>query len=746
MMKFRLFLTALIVGCFGVQNLSAAEQKYTGNTPSAVTSASTDNGKILYLYNLGQKKFLDQGGIWGTQVHLGNGLPLWLQTSSSTYLIKTSSATSGYNGLAIVTGSGHITDAQNQVFIDQLTNASSSTTTTCKGNFSFNSVSSTEYTNAYTISITFNSSTYYLVANADNTITTTTTEPTTADGYWVLVTKQNLLDEFSTASGAGAQAVECSFVIDNPGFARAKSTTGWTTSTGTLTNGTTVTRPTAGDKYYIYGHGSYTSGTQHSFVTFQDLGSDAITITCNELDATTSFTKTDTQTEGAKSTYYNGNGYNGDSKIACADNGTTAAYSKLTQAQAVYGGDWTANIHGASGKVYQTKTVTIAAGRYMIKAEGFSTDGSGYLFAQAGDETTNADKYQKIAFEQVTDRPETYVQAAKLVNNGGYEKNVVVTVEKEETLTFGVVVESGSDDSWTCFDNFSLQYLGPDNGNIILDEEQTSAEYINKQVDTAKNHRLCLKRSFKPGMWNSVVLPVTLSSGQVKGAFGGDQVLVSALTSTGEGGRQIYFEPVDMNSNPKAIEAGKVYIIKPQTAMPTGLGEVKSYKYDDGVTVTLTDSYYTIDQVTMNAEVPSDGQVVPTAVVESDYDNGIKHCGSYILVDKKSANEFAIPESTYVLSGGKWYYNEGTGIYKVKGFRGWIATEQSQNEAKETTFFINGIADDVTAIEGITQERPVKQMMQGVYSLSGQKLSDGSSLEGLPSGIYIVGGQKHVVR
>lgn len=66
-MKFRLFLTALIVGCFGVQSLSAADQKYTGNTPSAVTGASTDNGKILYLYNLGQKKFLDQGGIWGTQ-------------------------------------------------------------------------------------------------------------------------------------------------------------------------------------------------------------------------------------------------------------------------------------------------------------------------------------------------------------------------------------------------------------------------------------------------------------------------------------------------------------------------------------------------------------------------------------------------------------------------------------------------------------------------------------------------------
>lgn len=744
-MKFRLFLTALIVGCFGVQPLSAADQKYTGNTPSAVIGASTDNGKILYLYNLGQKKFLDQGGIWGTQVHLGNGLPFWLQASGSTYLIKTSSKTTGYNGLAIVTGSGHITDAQNQVFVDQLSNANSNTTTTCYGNFSFNSVSSSDYTNAYTISIRFNSSTYYLVANADNTVTTTTTAPTTADGYWVLVTKQNLLDEFSSASGIGAQSVECSFVIDNPGFKREGTASSWTGGSSVLTNGSSITRPKANDKYYIYGHGtSYTTGESHSFVSFKDLG-ESVTINCDD-NTYSSFTTKTEKTEGTKSTYYIGNGYSGSSKIAYKDNepADSTKYSKITQAQAVYGGDWTANIHGASGKVYQTKTVTIAAGRYMIKAEGFSTDGTGYLFAQAGSETTNGDKFQKIAFQTVTERPETYVQAAKLINKGGYEKNVVVTVDKNETLTFGVVVESGTTDSWTCFDNFSLQYLGPDNGNIILDEEQTSAEYINKQVDTEKNHRLCLKRSFKPGVWNSVVLPVTLSSGQVKGAFGGDQVLVSALTSTGHDGRQIYFEPVDMNSNPKAIEAGKVYIIKPQTAMPTGLGEVKSYK--DGVDVTLTGSYYTIDQVTMNAAVPTDGQVVPSAVVESQYDNGIKHCGSYVMVDKSSTKEFAIPASTYVLSGGKWYYNEGTGIYKVKGFRGWIATEQSQSEAKETTFFINGIADDVTAIEGITVERPVKQMMQGVYSLSGQKLSDGTSLEGLPAGIYIVGGQKHVVR
>ncbi|MDY5065585.1 MAG: hypothetical protein SPE85_03040, partial [Prevotella sp.] len=56
--------------------------------------------------------------------------------------------------------------------------------------------------------------------------------------------------------------------------------------------------------------------------------------------------------------------------------------------------------------------------------------------------------------------------------------------------------------------------------NLIIDEGQTSIDYLNQQVNTEKNQTLRLKRNHNPGKWNSLVLPVNLNAGQVKTAFG----------------------------------------------------------------------------------------------------------------------------------------------------------------------------------------------------------------------------------
>lgn len=51
-----------------------------------------------------------------------------------------------------------------------------------------------------------------------------------------------------------------------------------------------------------------------------------------------------------------------------------------------------------------------------------------------------------------------------------------------------------------------------------------------------------------------------------------------------------------------------------------------------------------------------------------------------------------------------------------------------------------------TDINGIVTEVPGDKAMEGVYNINGQKVADGTSLEGLPKGIYIVNGKKHVVK
>ena len=100
--------------------------------------------------------------------------------------------------------------------------------------------------------------------------------------------------------------------------------------------------------------------------------------------------------------------------------------------------------------------------------------------------------------------------------------------------------------------------------------------------------------------------------------------------------------------------------------------------------------------------------------------------GTYVNIPQTADADNPIPAKSYVLSGGKWIYATN-GVNKVKGLRGWIETGIG-NTSKSLIFNIDG----VTSIS-----------KTGVYSLSGQKISDNTNL---PKGIYIVNGRKMIVK
>ena len=60
------------------------------------------------------------------------------------------------------------------------------------------------------------------------------------------------------------------------------------------------------------------------------------------------------------------------------------------------------------------------------------------------------------------------------------------------------------------------------------------------------------------------------------------------------------------------------------------------------------------------------------------------------------------------------------------------------------SLFIDNIKDGVTGIDDITTDpnSSVAKSLNGVYNIYGQRVSDGSSLDNLPQGIYIVNGKK----
>ena len=537
-----------------------------------------------------------------------------------------------------------------------------------------------------------------------------------------------------------------------------------------------------------------------TFTTTEDLGPE-VTMDCKDgkdhrpgTDIKVTYQRDDSKTVESTTTtegytYYLGNGYSEGDKI---DYETGDTYTKEENLQLPYGGAWTANIHGKRGTVVQTIKADnmVKEGWYRISCVGFTTTTKGiarlYAAAGKGNNTTGSGataQSEKFAIANLhridaATRPATYVAASKLLdtpNVNTFDASVKVYVsptnEAEtpyETLSFGIQVGSAADptqdadaDAWTCFDNFKIEYLGTPPNVLILDEDQTDGAYINAQAQdddkTLQKSVVYLHRTMNTDKWNSLVLPINLNVGQVKSIFG-DQVHISEFKGACDKNhpQRIIFDPITADRNDPdaiAIEAGKLYLVKPTAdgGMPQGHPEKTLTYGDKNISVT---NYYTIVGVTfkMKSEIADNaysGRVMgDTGSEEFGTAQQVQFVGTYV----KCFDNDLIPANSYVLNGnnkggtaGLWYYR--TVKTKTKGFRGWLETI-GDRPSKGIEYEINGVVDqvngDATAIEGIEAEQ---QHDANIYNLNGQLVRQGAtSTEGLPSGLYIVGGKKVVVK
>lgn len=778
-----LFISFAVVASFVGQTAHAQNAAWEGSTPSAA------NGQTVYLYNVGAKQFLGKGGRWGTEATMNvEGVPFTLTYSSGTFTLtsKVKKEGGGFTTpgkLTLMDGkiSGH---DKGNYFVDQ---PGSSFTAMQQDNgyvitSNVTSSGSTMYGKTYKV-VAFGE---YQKAYAKLSTADWEKGDSTAYATWIIVTEQERKDAFKTVNNAHVAAVNATFLMYDFDFARNDNTCAEWKTGATATGGTTGTLSYAGNEdckpedaipttytytsshvyeKTIFGTHSHTS----TIVTTEDHGDTWVTECKKSEEHDTGYPTTVTYTKTTPSyTYYLGNGY-ADGDI-----------------QASYGGAWTANIHGPRGTVVQTipNANMIKEGWYRVSCVGFTTTTKGIarLFAAAGKGNTDHSTAQSEKFGiadlakiDATNKPATYVDASNLLATPGvstYDASVKVYVSKKddgsfETLSFGIQVGSAADatqdadaDAWTCFDNFKLEYLGTPPNELILDEEQTDGGYINAQAaddnKTLQKSVVYLHRTMNPGKWNSLVLPIDLTVGQVKSCFG-DQVRISEFYGAREDHPQrIVFDPVKVDRNDAsaiAIKAGELYLVKPTTdgGMPTGQTE-KTFNYN-GKTISVTD-YYTIVGVTFKQKKDVEGIDYnarvedTTGSEEHGTEKYVQHVGTYV----KCFDTNNIPANSYVLNGnnvggtaGLWYYRTVT--TNTKGFRGWLQSVDGL-PSKGFEYEIEGVVDqvngDATAIEGI---EAAQQHNANIYNLNGQLVRQGAtSTEGLPSGLYIVGGKKVVVK
>ena len=789
---------------------AAKAQNWTGTTISAAKN------QTVYLWNVGAKQFLGKGGKWGTEAIVSNvGTPFKVVSSGSNYLLQSvvkgqGSTNPGYLGFMNGVNSTH---DNGNYFVDRSNSGNDEETTT----FAFVGTTASE---GYLLEVTSTNGTsdyqgtFYLFANmkGNKKAKGVKNVPTDSTDYskWVIVTEQERKDIFEKAEASKSAAVPATFLMFDNGFDRNDNNiTNWKTKSsaaatdfdGTLSweknksvkpsdaypstkTTTTYTYTYTGKHTYYYRNTSYTHNITYTVTTTtapQDQPT-TLTISCDKsttkadyshttqnvtvtLDESQTTSKEEIETS-AGYTYYVGNGYVDDNTTLIDEDGKEL--SEKTHEQELYGGDWTANIHGSYGVVNQTipNANMIREGWYKVSCVGFTTatQGSAQLYASAGTGADASTKYyavQKLKAISSANVPATYAKASKLINNGGYEASVMVYIDNNtsnqlKTLSFGILVDNAESSAWTCFDDFQIEYLGKPTEVLVLDETQTSVDYINAQTansmeDNAKR-TLYLHRTINANKWNSIVLPVSLTVSQAQSAFG-DNFKLSEFKGAinKEHPDRMYFEAVNINRNNKdavAIKAGKLYIMKPTEEEPTNQAEI-SFPEATNISGKLT-CYFTIVGVTFNDELKTFNAKVKGETGDETFDSNTKvqFVGTYTA---DANGKQMSPANSYVLRGNKddeaglWFYR--TIPTATKGFRGWLETTTT-NGAK-ISFSINGVIDDseTTSINDMNTEKIFNDVQGNIYNLSGQLIrSNATSLEGLAKGIYIHNGKKIIIK
>lgn len=719
----------------------------------------TDGNKIVCLYNVGAKKFLSVGGMWGTHASLDvtpYSIYMFWNVNSKTFCLESKikgSVTNPYMG---------IDTKHNQVFMDQKANE--------RCIIRFDKAKDYSETNkVYLVRIGYNTKLGYLTAYPNNESKLCDYQKDIAqegtqeykNQEWKVITKNEYYLLFNTKPAYMKSPVDASFLIACPEF-RA--------------NNADAT------KWLITGKDNDLPTDWKSHVRFGD----------------ENMYKTHAMVEST---------------------GSKSWVNYIENHQRDYGQYFYCYTKGLRGFNFYQDVKVHKGGWYLLRCNGFSTSNSSENIKQNGKPLANLfitvldannpinDKYSTatlngISLADAESLGNTYDKAGigKAFFEGEYENQVQICLDKAPngneisnenpvTLRIGFYVDSTDKsevdaNELTAVDNFKLYYAGPRrNPELILDEESTDLRYLTMAADEYKNSVLHLNRKLNDNMWNSLILPVDLTWGQMKRTFG-DAVKVAKLAKLTE--NSVQFVTMEPDSDEQVmVKAFEPYIVYPPYTQVksapytvehfyTSEGEdnsewlgtdyEKSKDENNRLTKTLKADHYDITMVSLDREklkeyvnttnweskttfsTPSGnhGTMVCKGTMAKTYENG------KILSDRDNLN------GDYFMYKGKLiqvpHGNKENSVepysYGLKAFRCWFELTDNRKQS-QVSLLIDGVEDSTTGIDDIhgnTDCTSYKRGIDGVFNMNGQMVRRSCSLEGLPKGMYVVNGKKIIIR
>lgn len=750
----------------GTENTIEGVDKLYGIDPSSAICTTkhtdeTDGDKIVCLYNVGAKKFLSVGGMWGTHASLDvSPYPIYMfwNVNSKTFCLESKvkgSVANPYMG---------IDTRYKQVFMDQ--------SPSDRSIIIFDKAKDYSETNkVYLVRIGYNTKLGYLTAYPNNenklcdyqaSIATETQEYKNQE--WKVITKNDYYLLFHTNPAYMKSPVDASFLIACPDF-RANDADAL--------------------KWNITGNNLPTDWKSHVRIGDEKM-------------------------------------YKTHDKLSQTGSGSWANYNEDHQRD--YGKYYYCYTKGLRGFTFYQDVKVHKGGWFLLRCNGFSTSNSSEnittngkplanLFITVLDANNNPidDKYSTATLNGISQADaealgKKYDGAGigHAFFEGEYENQVQICLDKAPngkeitndnpvTLRIGFYVDptdkSKADaNELTAVDNFKLYYAGPRrNPKLILDEESTDLRYLTEAKDEYKNSVLHLNRKLNDNMWNSLILPVDLTWGQMKRTFG-DAVKVAKLAALTE--NSVQFVTVEPDSDEQVmVKAFEPYIVYPPytqvKSAPYTVEHFYTSKGEDNsewlgtdyqpskaennrLTKKLEADHYDITMVTLDREKLKKylnttnwesitkfktidgnyGKMVCIGTMAKTYENGKIIEGR----DDLNGDYFMYKGKLIQVPSGNKENSDEPYSYGLKAFRCWFElTGNTSTEGKpsQVSLLIDGVEDSTTGIadiHGNTDCTSYKRGIDGVFNMNGQMVRRSCSLEGLPKGMYVVNGKKIIIR
>lgn len=789
----------------GIESLTGCSEDDVRNAAiSNNTFPEEDKSKIFFLYNVKTGLLLNAGGYWGTHVSLKEyGMPLWIHIDKEGWIHlaqKFDSKDTDGEGNYLEYETGKDNSADNGVFIDRAylyTKESffGTTTTIVRRGWTLEAVNGKAYTyRLYTYSNTSNTSDnfdetkkYYLIAaktqgDVDKNcyvVEKGSPEITEGNDEWRFLSYQQIFKLQDKNTDNIISSIDLTFRLQCPSFSRENAAMKYW-------------------KAYQYGgSGKIRLGLEHYYKPYVK-NSNGTTAGSNieiDEDYTSDFRNGFSYTfpDGAITPFEEYQDYERHcGKYYCADaknfRGTIYQDIKVS-----HGGAYVIECKGFS--------TTTKAKLYACLVKSDNTADTQTMHATILGQTDYMSAQEKDALH-IEEQNMDYA-AKEFYGSHKYFNSVLVQVPKDGgTIRFGIEIGTQNDKEpvegeWTVFDDFRLLYTSKTtDGDLVLDQDRDNLDYLEKCSNTYKSVTLHLNKTFDKDKWNGFVLPVSLTKDQLTQAFGPNVKLakLDKLTSN-----EIQFVSINMSTvgnDEIAMQAYVPYIMLPtkhteleQSPAYTALLSSTGNDQAKDVPVSIGKNHIDIPNVTFavdgknendlsnmnttnwttNSSIVADGSGTPFVTGNGtmtafgtfartfgegtqNTDKNNENYGKWNIENKsKIIDGRSDLKGCYFFSNGKMY----TSAKRARGLRGfsvWFAPKSASdgNPAKPANVFLDGVSlDKTTGINPIIygeEESRIDRFAHGIYGLNGQLISNSSSLDGLPSGIYILNGKKVIKR